>query len=443
MAARFRRLLPPEFIDQAQAESGVKRNNSLYSTLVVLWLLVVQRLHGGATLEAAVVELLQGLPEEFWPEPCKRLRDWREGGKAPSSNTGAYNQARQGLPVEIVEKACDRIFEQLFAESHSAEETDCPPAFLIDGSSIRTGHSAELAKSYPPAPNQFRESHWPLLKVVVAHDLQTGLAMRPQWGPMHGPAAVSEQALLEQAIDRLPEQATVIADANFGVFSVAYSATQRNHPVVLRMTLERAKRLAGGQPGNEWEREILWTPSRWERRRHTDLPADAGVKGRLLVRRVQPSNGKASFLLAVFTTLPGAADSIFDTYGKRWTIETDIRTLKSSLRLDQLTSFTSDMVAKEIDMGIVAYNLVRALMALASQQSGIPPRGYRFTKVRLVLEAFGPALANAPDAETAQRIFNQMMTCVQQSKHPQRKRKRPSYPRTVWQNGERFPARKK
>jgi hypothetical protein len=282
-----------------------------------------------------------------------------------------------------------------------------------------------------------------LLKVVVAHDLQTGLAMRPEWGAMHGPAAVSEQALLEQAIDRLPAQATVIADANFGVFSVAYSSTQRHHPVVLRMTLERARHLAGGKLGDGWEREILWIPSRWERRRHKGLPADACVKGRLLVRRVHPGNGAASFLLPLFTTLPGSVESILETYGKRWAIETDIRTLKSSLRLEQLTSFTPDMVAKEIHMGMVAYNLVRALIALASRQSGTPPRGYRFTKVRLILQAFGPALANAPDPATAQRIFNQMMTCVQQSKHPQRKRKRPSYPRAVWPRGARFPARKK
>jgi len=42
------------------------------------------------------------------------------------------------------------------------------------------------------------------------------------------------------------------------------------------------------------------------------------------------------------------------------------------------------MVAKEIEMAITAYNLVRALMSLASKQSGIPPRGYTFTKVRRI-----------------------------------------------------------
>ena len=78
MASRFQELLPAEFLDQAQTESGVRRNNGVYTPLVVLWLLIWQRLQGGASLECAVVELLQGLPETFWPRPCKRIRDWRE-----------------------------------------------------------------------------------------------------------------------------------------------------------------------------------------------------------------------------------------------------------------------------------------------------------------------------------------------------------------------------
>jgi hypothetical protein len=102
MAARFQELLPADFLAQAQTEAAVKRNNSVYSPLVVLWLMVVQRLCGGASLGAAVLELLRGLPASFWPRPNKRIRDWREHGKTPSSNTGAYNQARLALPLSIV-----------------------------------------------------------------------------------------------------------------------------------------------------------------------------------------------------------------------------------------------------------------------------------------------------------------------------------------------------
>ncbi len=66
-------------------------------------------------------------------------------------------------------------------------------------------------------------------------------------------------------------------------------------------------------------------------------------------------------------------------------------------------------------MPLPIYNLVRALMGVASQQSDIPPRGCSFTKVRRILEVFGPALANAPDQQSAQRSLDQIMTYVQQS----------------------------
>ena len=93
-------------------------------------------------------------------------------------------------------------------------------------------------------------------------------------------------------------------------------------------------------------------------------------------------------------------------------------------------------------MGITAYNLVRALIGVASQQSGIAPRGYSFTKVQRILKVFGPALANAPDKRTAQRIMDQIMTYVQQSRLPNRKRPRASPKREVWGCGAKFPTRK-
>lgn len=443
MAVQFQELLPADFLAQAQIEAQVKYNNGVYSPLVVLWLLVAQRLCGGASLGDAVLELLRGLPASFWPRPCKRIRDWLEQGKTPSSHTGAYNQARQTLPRSMVQKSCDRVFEQLIAKMSKPASACGTRAFLLDGSSMRAAHSPELCKSYPPGSNQHGESHWPVVRVLVAHDLETGLAMRPEWGPMYGDEAVSEQALLERAIDRLPIGSTVVGDANFGVFSVAHAAARSEHPVLLRLTVERARRLAGEALRDGIEREIVWQASRDDRRNHPDLPADACVPGRLLVREVQPPDGRAPLLLPFFTTLPSSVEEIYHLYGQRWLIETDLRTLKSTLRLDQLTCTTPDMVAKEIEMGIAAYNLVRALIGVASQQSGIPPRGYSFTRVRRILEVFGPALATAPDQQAAQRIMDQIMTYIQQSKLPRRKRKRPSYPREVWPKGATFPSRKK
>jgi hypothetical protein len=114
----------------------------------------------------------------------------------------------------------------------------------------------------------------------VAHDLETGLAMRPELGAMHGAEAVSEQASLDRAITGLPGGSTVIGDANFGVFSVAYAATQREHPVLLRLSAPRAQRLAEEtlREGIGIDRRVVWKPSRAERRTHPELPADAPVQ---------------------------------------------------------------------------------------------------------------------------------------------------------------------
>jgi hypothetical protein len=405
----------------------------------VLWLLVLQRLYGGVPLTAAVLELLRGLPTSFWPCPCKRMRDWQQHGKLPSSHTGAYNQARQALPLVVVQQASNRIFTELMAEMTARSPASAPRAFLLDGSTVRLPHTSALCQSYPLGSNQHGEAHFPLLRVLVAHDVYTGLAMRPEFGPMHGPRAVSEQQLLESAIGRLPGGSVVIGDANFGVFSVAYAGAQSDRAVLLRLTAVRARNLAVTRLRDGIDRRVVWRPSRWDRKSHPSLPADACVRGRLIVRRVQPDNVAKPFLLYLFTTLATTSDEAFDLYGKRWSIETDLRTLKTTLRLEQLTCCTPDMVAKEIDMGIAAYNLVRALTCLASQQSGIPPRGYSFTTVRRIVEVFTPKLAAAPNMQAAKQVFDQMMHCVQQAKLPHRSRKRSSYPRRVLKPQKTYP----
>lgn len=438
----YMRLLPAEFFAQVrQLEKLRRQNNRVYTDAVVIWLMILQRLSAG-TLETAVLELLRTLPAAFWPQPCKRLQARADDSKATlSSNTGSYNQARQELPLTIVEQSGDRTFQQLI-EQFANSATGGQNAFFIDGSTMRMPHRPELCAHYPPGSNQYGKSHWPLLRIVVAHDLYTGLAMRPQWGPSNGDHAVGEQALLEQAIDRLRAGCVLLGDANFGVFSVAYAATQREHPVVLRLTLQRAKALAKDQLRDGMDLRCQWQPSPHERRNHPELPATACVQGRLIVRQVQPSNAENPFLLALFTTLEDKADSVIELYGYRWNIETDLRSLKTMLGLEQLCSTTPEMVAKEIDVGILAYNLVRAVTCVAAQKAGLQPRQFSFTRVRNVINAFAPKIASARDQREAQRWADTMMYYVHQAKLPRRRKKRPTYPRAVWHKPQTFLKRK-
>ena len=441
MLSLYLRLLPAEFFAQVREQEKLRhQNNRVYTDAVVIWLMIQQRLSGG-NMETAVLELLRTLPPEFWPQPCKRLQNRLEDSKATlSSNTGSYNQSRQELPLTIVEQCGDRTFLKLMEQfgRPSAAKRD---AFFIDGSTMRMPHTPQLYAQYPPGSSQYGESHWPLLRIVVAHDLYTGVAMRPQWGPINGSDAVSEQGLLEQVIDRLPTGCILMGDANFGVFSVAYAAAQRAHPSVLRLTMARARALAKEELHDGMDRRIRWQPSPNERRKHSKLPADACVEGRLIVGQVQPNNGDTPFLLALFTTLEEPADSVIELYGYRWNIEMDLRSLKTMLGLEQLRSTTPEMVAKEIDVAMVAYNLVRAVTCVAAQKAGVKPRQFSFTRVRNVINAFAPKIAAAKDQHEAQQWADTMMYYVNQAKLYQRRKKRPSYPRAVWHKPEKYPRR--
>jgi putative transposase len=435
----FLLLLPSEFFAQLRQKEILRENNRVYNAAVVMWLMITQRLQGNGTLETGVLELVRGLPASFWPQPCKRLRAGPDGEKPSiSSHTGSYNGARQDLAVNVVEASFDQAFERLSGEAPS----DGRRAYFLDGTSLRMEPSEALCQAYPPSTNQYGETHWPVLRMLVAHDLYTGLAMRPQWGPMYGSQAVSEQGLLEQSLDRLPPKSLLLGDANFGVFSVAYAAGQRQHPVILRLTPARARHLAGGDWRDGIDQRIEWRPTREDRRSHPELPEDTVVSGRLMVWQVQPSNGKAPFLLALFTTLEGEAEEIFQLYGQRWNIETDLRSLKGTLQLEQLTCSTPEMVAKEIDMALMTYNLVRAVTGVAARTAGLPPRSFSFTRVRHVIHAFAPLIAATQDEDEVRRLWDKMMYYVGQARLPKRTRKRPSYPRAVWSKPQAFPKRK-
>ena len=434
------RLVSSDFTDGLLRQQKVRQNNRLYNPLVVMGLMIYQRLHGNVSMESAVANVVHGLPPEFWPRPCKRRREDRV-----SSHDGSYSTARQQLPVKVVERTAEWVLEQLLAQIGGAMRGGGRSTWCVDGTSCRTAHCPEMNRKFPPHTNQHGESHWPVVKMLVAHDLETGLAMHPVWGAMSGPQAVSEQGLFEKLLDeRMPVGAVLLGDINFGVFSVAYAADQRQHPVVLRMQEHRAKALLGEPLGDGIDREMEWRPSPYDRQSHPDLPADAGVRGRLVVTRVRPNNGADAFLLTLFTTLPAAEASreeLLQLYGKRWNIELDLRTLKSTLHLEQFTCTSPDMLAKEIHAAMITYNLVRAVMYAAAAQSGLAPRHYSFSRVRDIVAHFAPFLAAAQTAEELQTLTDKMMYCVGQKKLRNPKRRGP-YPRAVWGRPRTFPSRK-
>ena len=268
----YQRVVSASVVEYLQKQTHRKVRRCVYSAPVVLWLMILQRLHANGTMAVAVPLLLQGAAGPL-VQNCRRVRR-----KRISARTGGFCQARQKLPTKVCRQVGREMIEQL-RKRLGLEDSPTPRVYLLDGSSIELEHTRELVRHYPPAPNQHGVSHWPVLKMVVLHELQSGLAEEPCWGPMFGPKAVSEQELAAGCMDRLAAGSVLVGDRNFGVLWVAHEAQRRSLGVVLRLTEVRAHKLAGGAISQEGEWRVAWRASRWDGGKKHRIAADTGRGG--------------------------------------------------------------------------------------------------------------------------------------------------------------------
>jgi hypothetical protein len=426
---------PEEVAKMLAGRSEFSRQGPL-SAWVVIWLMIFQRLHPLGTLSVAVREMLCGPSRKFirWPQG--------ETNGDLSASTSAYSQARSRLPLEVAEKASDMIFESVLQEPKVLPGLK-RPMFLLDGSTVLMAHSEDLVRAYPPPRNQHGASHWAVMRVLVAHEVVSGLAVRPCWGPLDGPDAVSEQGLAKEMMRRIPAKSVALGDRNFGVFSVAYHAQEERHQSLLRLTEARARKLNGGVvlPNAQSDKKIQWVCSRQDRRNNPELPPQVSVEGRLVAVRVFGADGKKQKLY-FFTTLDVALAQIPELYGYRWNIETDLRSLKREVRLHMLTAKSKEMADKELVLGVAAYNLTRAAINEAAAALKVSPREFSFSMARDTLNALLPLFAAASSEEERQQIGQQMLRILSQSRLPRRRKRRPSTPREVWPRPCPFPKRK-
>jgi putative transposase len=422
---------PPELFRLLQRQAGKLVRNGIYSARLVIWMMMNQRLHAGGSLARSVEQLRQGRFDPLLSQ-CKRVREGRM-----SLATGGYCQARQKLPIIVVRRSVKELIERLRQRIGEGAPAGQPRLYVIDGSSLQIEYSPELAKDYPQAEGRGK-SHRLIVRMVVLHDADTGLAERPYWGPMYGRKAVSEQDLARQALEDMPAGTVLLGDRNFGIFSTAYHAQQHAHGVIVRLTKLRATALAGCPISRQGDWAKDWPSSRWDRKKHPEWPADAQVSGRLIAWRV--GRGKHQQWLYLFTTLTVPAELVVEWYGKRWRIETDLRSLKQTVRLNQLEVHSSDMVEKELLVAAMAYNLVRTIMYLAAERSGGDPRQLSFTYAcNIVLDGY-PAILAARGARRQQEELDRIIDLVARCKLPKRRKPR-HYPRAVWGRGFRFPLR--
>ena len=109
-----------------------------------------------------------------------------------------------------------------------------------------------------------------------------------------------------------------------------------------------------------------------------DEAAWAALPGTLVLRELEyriVRPGCRTRCITLTTTLldPVAypAEELAKLYGQRWQIETNLRHLKQTMKMDVLHCETEEGVLKELTTFALVYNLVRAVMHAASVRQGV------------------------------------------------------------------------
>lgn len=128
--------------------------------------------------------------------------------------------------------------------------------------------------------------------------------------------------------------------------------------------------------------------------------------------------GFRSKSIIVVTTLLDAdkftKDDLAGLYRARWSAELDLRSLKSVLPMDILRCQTPEMVRKEIWTHVLAYNLIRTIMAQAATKHDIKPRMISFKGAIQTMEAFQPVieLRGGRDSEFRRELYEHLLGCI-------------------------------
>ena len=354
----------------------------LFTPLIVLWCLIVQRLQADHTGDAVLSHLHSGAadaldPDDPHPQPLSQ--------RLGSENTSAYTQGRERMPLALLTAARRQMVQTVQAWLAA---TPTPPHWkghavrLLDGTTFRLAPTPDLVTTYGQARNQHGDGYWVIVRSVASFCLFTqqccGLAEdRP---------TTSESAMTRTVLEADPPNTVFVGDCNFGVYRVAQVAQALGQHLVLRRQARQARALlrATGYRG-PLASGLDWAV-RWACGPDTQvdptLPCEP-LPGRLIFVRLTKA-GFRPIDLYLFTSLTDptrypVADLVA-LYGLRWQVELDYRHIKTSMAMDEFTAQTAEMFRKELAAGLLTYNLICATLVQAAQRAQLAPNRLSFQR---------------------------------------------------------------
>ena len=420
----FNVLTSPELLATTEALLPEHRER-LYPPTVALSMFMRQVLEADGSCQKAV---------NGWA--AQRAAD----GLTPCSvRTGGFCRARQRLPLEMVSTLTRETGRLLSQKALAQWLWRGRSVKLVDGTGISMPDTQQNQERYPQPNTQAPGVGFPLARLVMVICLATGAALDMAMGPHSGKGS-GELGLVRRLLEGFCPGDVMLADALYCNYFLIATLMAAGVDVLFEQNGSRITDFRRGQSLGTRDHLVRWTKP--AARPEWMTPEQyAGFPDELTVREV-----KVAHQVLVTTLLDHrkvSKDDLSALYARRWNVELDLRNLKTTTGMDVLSCQTPQMNEKQLWVHLLAYNVIRLLMAQAACKAGIDPRELSFKHtVQLWTEWVSRGLSAAKDGG---RLFTLIAQCKVGNRpgriEPRMRKRRPKpYP---WLKIPRAQARRK
>ena len=399
----FTDVLSEQIVSQALTASKVVWNDSIYQPLVTVWVFLSQVLSADHSCRAAVARLI--------------THRTSRGQSECSPETGAYCQARKRLPEKLFSDIAQKTGQALDASAQSDWLWKGRRVYLFDGSTVSMPDTPENQEAYPQHDSQKPGLGFPLARIAAIFSLSCGaiidLGICRYAGKGQG-----EISVFRTLWDFFRPGDVVLTDRLMCTWRELLTLQQRGVDSVSQLQamrkadFRRGKRLGKGDHIVQWPKPMIRSLS-WQAQKM--LPEFLTVREcRIHIEQA----GFRSTVIIVVTTLLDAKEftkeDIGALYLARWNVELDLRSVKQTLQMDILRCKTPELVRKEIWTHVLAYNLIRTIMAQAASKHDIQPRNISFKGALQFLEEFQRLIDYQSHRGRAYRmiLYQKLLDCI-------------------------------
>ena len=381
----FHEILDVDMVKSALAAEQVAFKDRIYTPFVTISLFLSQVLDPDHSCRATVARLIA----------------WRaiNGLKPGAPETNSYCDARQRLPQEVVVRLAHQTAQDIEAGASDDWLWKGRKVSMVDGSTASMPDTPRNQKAFPQSTSQGIGLGFPLVRFVVIISLAVGVIRDLALGPYKG-KETGETALFRTLLNSLAAGEILLGDRYFSSFFMLAELRQREIDGLFRMHQRRKFDFRRGRRLGTEDHIVTWTkpkrPEWMDEQTYAQFPNE--LKIRELRFTVEQPGFRVNELVLVTTMLDATEytkEDLADLFIQRWNIEVDLRSIKDVLQMDVLRCKSPEMVQKEIWMHVLAYNLIRGVIAKAAEAHGKQPRHLSFKGALQTMTAFQELLRRA------------------------------------------------